>query len=391
MRKILSRRLQSSAGKKSSRLKPAVHIIVLSAIALAGLALAQVPIDVPTDGAGHYIVWDAFTSSGNEDMLALIDGDSIVGWLSHTVDGSAPEPMYGIDTDTFAVIRHGERMIHFDVRPPHSWIDSLDTISFSPIWLVSWGAMDTTHRDGEGWGLKGYWVQYTIDSVTGIWYDWFINSDQTDAYFGPTSPVEVEDGHRYYFRVRSEDLNTNVEGFRTFDRYVLYQEPSLRFSVKNLRDDVDWTVTDTYTIGEDNIVSPTSDDVFIIKNLSIIDSINIAVKAFPYAIPEYFNWELADYPDTVKFALRAIFNDDGSPPTEAQFSDPDNIIRDTFIVADENMFGPRGFGIAPVWTDSLSRTDNLWLELMIPTWSYVFGDTTDIQMILQLRAIPVTH
>jgi len=282
-------------------------------------------------------------------------------------------------------------MFHFDLYPPISVMDSLDTISYSPVWVVSWHGADTNYHSGEGWGLRGFTIQWTTDSTTGIWHNWFTLTDREEAYFGPVAPVVVEDEHTYFFRVFAEDLNINVENYDEFDQYVFYKEPNLGFSIKNLEDGNDWSVPDTFDIGIDTIISPRQEDVLIVKNLSIIDSIDIGVRALGMALPNYLNWRLRDYPDTCVFSLRTIFNNSATPPSLAEFADPNNIVRDTFIVADETRFGPYGYGIAPVWMDSLSRTDNIWLELMLPRWTYVFGETSNVQIIMQFKARPVTH
>ena len=365
----------------------AIFIIIFGTISLM---FPEVPPDSPTDGSGTYITWDCFSSSGSESHARISrDGDA-VAFVRHTIDGGN-DPAYILEgTDTVAWVRHGERYIDYDVRKPFSWMDSLDTISYSPQWMVYWGGIDTTYEDGEGWGLRGYTVQYAIGSPDSTWHDWFTNVGFTMALFGPSSPVVVQDSTRYYFRVRTEDRNTNIEDEHYYDQWVEYIQPNLSFSVKNLEGGNDWTVDETLGIGEDSVVAPTYQNVFIVKNLSILDSIDIALRSFPYAFPLYMNWTLSDYPDTNQFSLRAIFNDDATPPTIAEFNSPDNIVRDTFIVANDARFGPRGFHIQPVWMDSLSRTDNLWLEMQLPPWSYAYGETTAVQLILQLKAISVT-
>ncbi len=366
---------------------------VLPLVLLGAMATAfcQVPPGAPTDGAGHYITWDAFTSSGTDFLASVWRGDSVVARVAHSIDGGSTTPSFGTSaTETLAVVRHGYRFIDFDVRKPYSYIDSLDTISYAPQWLVSWGGMDTTYEDGEGWGLRGFTVEYAVGSPESTWFTWFSNVNFTEAMFGPSSPVVVQDSTKYYFRVRAEDLNTNAEDEHYYDQWVLYIAPSLRFSVQNLEGGKDWTVRDTLAIGEDSLASPTAQDVFIVKNLSILDSIDMALRSYSVALPMRLGWELADYPDTNKFALRAIFNDDPTPPSPSDFAATTNIVRDTFIVANDSIFGPGGYHIKPVWADSLSRTDNLWLQFQLPTWSYTYGETTDVQLILQLKAIPVT-
>ena len=355
------------------------------------VVLCQVPPDAPTDGAGTFITWDGFSSGGTALLASAFRADTVKARFAHTIDGGSVTPMFGLSGgDTIGWVRSGFRSIDYDVRKPHSWTDSLDTISYSPQWIVSWGGIDTTHEDGEGWGLRGYTVQYAIGSPDSTWYNWFTFVNFTAAMFGPSSPVVVQDSVRYYFRVVTEDLNTNAEDVRYYDQWVQYIAPNLSFSVRNLEGGKDWTIEETLEVGVDSIAAPTSQDVFIIKNLSILDSIDMAFRSYNVMMPLDIGWQLEDYPDTNKFAVRAIFNDNDFPPSDAEFASPNNIVRDTFIVANDTIFGPRGYHIRPVWTDSLSRTDNLWLQLQLPTWSYAYGGTTSVQLILQLKAILVT-
>ncbi len=386
---------QKAKGKrqKCGRGLPTLICSLLLAVCyllLATRVFAEVPPNSPTDGAGTYITWDCFSSSGSERHARITRNDTVFAFVRHTIDGGGAPVFAMSGTDTICWVRRGERYIDYDVRKPFSWIDPLDTISYSPQWLVYWGGIDTTLEDGEGWGLRGYTVQYAIGSPDSTWYNWFTNVGFTMAIFGPSSPVVVQDSVKYYFRVRTEDRNTNIEDEHYYDQWVQYFQPNLSFSVNNLEGGNDWTVDETLGIAEDSVVAPTYQDVFIIKNLSILDSIDMAIRSFPYAIPLYMNWTLADEPDTNIFALRAIFNDNGTPPTIADFNSDNNIVRDTFITADAVRFGPKGYHILPVWMDSLSRTDNLWLEMQLPPWSFAYGETTAVQLILQLKAISVT-
>ncbi|GEM_PF-1279095 len=352
---------------------------------------AQVPPGAPTDGSGTYIIWDGFSSPGTEKEFRLSKEGDIVGYMRNTVDGEFATPVVGVSgSDTVAWIRGSERYIDYDVRKPFSRIDSLDTVSYAPFWLVTWGGMDTTHEDGEGWGIAGYTVEYSIGSPDGPWRTWFSDVDFTTAMFGPEEPVAVQESVKYYFRVKCYDYNTNYEdGHPTYDQWTQYLQPKLAFSVRNLEDSTDWTVRDTFQIGVDTVIHPHNSDVFIVKNRSIYYPIDIGVKGVKYAIPTRLDWELEDYPRMNKFGLRAVFNDNPYPPSHAYFMNPNNIVRDTFIVANDSIYGPGGYDIQPVTDpDSLRRTENLWLEVLLPTWSTTYGETTDVLFIMQFKAVP---
>ena len=354
------------------------------------LVHAQVPPGSPTDGSGTYIIWEGFSSPGTEKEFRLMKEGDIVGYMRNTVDGEFLTPVYGLSgSDTIAWVRGSERYIDYDVRIPHSWIEPMDTISYTPYWIISWAGMDTTHEDGEGWGIAGYTVEYSIGSPEGPWHTWFSDVDFTSAMFGPDEPVAVQESTKYYFRVKSHDYNTNYESEHFYDVWVEYLKPKLAFSVRNLEDSTDWTVEETLEIGVDSIVHPRPDDVFIVKNRSVSYAIDIGVKAVRYAIPLNLNWELRDYPSTNRFGLRAIFNDNPTPPSHSAFMNPDNIVRDTFIIANDSLYGPGGYNLQPLSDpDSLRRTDNLWIEVLLPTWSTDYGDTSNVLFIMEFKAVP---
>lgn len=96
--------------------------------------------------------------------------------------------------------------IKFDNTPPISSVSSLSQYQTILSFIVQWSG-----DDGSGCGLQSYDVQYK--DGTGSWSDLLTNTTSTSETFSPTSPVPVQDGHTYYFRVRVKDNVGNQEDY----------------------------------------------------------------------------------------------------------------------------------------------------------------------------------
>lgn len=71
---------------------------------------------------------------------------------------------------------------------------------------VSWSATD---QGPAGLRSNPYSVSYNVDG--GDWRDWITATYSTTATFGPTSPITVEDGYTYCFRMGAVDKAGNVQ------------------------------------------------------------------------------------------------------------------------------------------------------------------------------------
>jgi len=93
--------------------------------------------------------------------------------------------------------------ITIDTIGPVSWILATPDGRERRI-LVEWGA----HDPPPGTWAVAYDVQYRTTD-TGPWQPWLTNTTDTSAYFGPGSPIPVEFGTPYFFRVRARDYVGN--------------------------------------------------------------------------------------------------------------------------------------------------------------------------------------
>jgi hypothetical protein len=92
-----------------------------------------------------------------------------------------------------------------DLEPPQAVVDCPPSTT-EESFTVNWSA--TTDL---GAGLRStdpYSVSYQVDG--GEWQDWIIATSAVTAIFGPDSPVTVEYGHTYCFRLRAVDKAGNV-------------------------------------------------------------------------------------------------------------------------------------------------------------------------------------
>ncbi|RKZ30828.1 hypothetical protein DRQ33_07585 [bacterium] len=304
----------------------------------------------------------------------------------------------GTTSDTFLtdgsslILYPGYRYVELDLRKPISRIDSTDTITHSPSFLISWSGEDTTTEDGEGWGIRYYDVEYAVEDST-AWNTWFTGVTFTSAMFGPTSPVTVKQDSTYYFRVRAYDLATNEEDTHsTYDQWVIYKPIVLSFRVYNPTSDTAiWAVSDTFDPGE--TVTMTSGDVLLVENTSL-DSIELALSGTNFAIDTTTGqpyWELTEDPGNDQFSLRGHFDDEATPPVT--FTSSDAII-DSWRYAKDGWFGGPSHGwLAPNDGSHTAEqySDNLWLQVLLPTSVTQHGDTIVYQFMVNVKGMSITR
>ncbi len=337
--------------------------------------------------AQYTLSWFAVTNGGTEFPNGrLTSGYKLADNIGNS--GSASDTVL-TDGSSF-MLYPGYRYVDLDLRKPFSSIDSTDTISHSPSFVISWTGEDTTVEDGEGWGIRYYDVDYAVNNPS-AWNSWFTGVTFTSAVFGPSSPVSVQPDSIYYFRVKAYDLATNVEDdHSTYDQKVAYKPITLAYRVYNpYSDTAIWAPSDTYDVG--NTVSMENSDVLIVKNLST-DSIELALDAYSSAIDTSTGqpyWSLDDNPGKDQFALRAHFSDDATPPTTYTSSDA---VRDTFLWAKDGWFGGPTHGyLAPndgiPAHDSTQYTENLWMQVILPTSITQHGDTVVYKFMVNLKGM----
>lgn len=61
-------------------------------------------------------------------------------------------------------------------------------------------------------GIAFYDLEYRV-GVRGDWKSWMTGISTLSASFGPSTPVIVQPGFTYYFRVRAGDQAGNLESF----------------------------------------------------------------------------------------------------------------------------------------------------------------------------------
>jgi len=116
------------------------------------------------------------------------------GTITVTISDLLDNPAY----QTFDYIR--------DTEPP-TVVVACPAVWSEPSWSVSLSGGDPPPDPS---GFKHFDVQYKVES--GDWQGWFItDTSEIEATFGPTSPVPVEDGKTYYFKVEAEDNVSNVQ------------------------------------------------------------------------------------------------------------------------------------------------------------------------------------
>jgi hypothetical protein len=99
--------------------------------------------------------------------------------------------------------------ITLDTTAPSSSASSPASTSV-PSFNVTWSGTDGLS------GIATYDVQYRVGS-SGTWTTWLPGTSGTSAVFGPTSPVVIENGETYYFRVRARDNAGNLEDYSDGD------------------------------------------------------------------------------------------------------------------------------------------------------------------------------
>ncbi len=333
-------------------------------------------------GQTYNLSWGAFTNGGTEFPNARWGGPYKLA--DNVGRGTSETDTILTDLSSY-VLYPGYRFVELDLRYPTSWIDSMDTITHSPSFVVSWGGVDTTIEDGEGWGIRYYDVQYAVNDST-VWYDWYTGVSFTSAVFGPTSPVVVREDTTYYFRVKAYDLATNEEpDHPSYDQKTKYVPAAISFMVYNPNSGLPIWSADTADPGQ--TVSMDSADVLVIKNLGD-DTLTLALRGFPVAEDTAHHnpvWTLADFAGKDTFALRAHFSDDPRPPLTYTSTDA---VRDTFIFADAGYYGGPTHGVLYSYSsgDSTAFSENLWLQVLLPTSVSVYGDTTVYQFTVQLKA-----
>jgi hypothetical protein len=91
-----------------------------------------------------------------------------------------------------------------------SQVDTLPEFAGAKQFRVRW------RRTDQGQGTRRYDIQYR-DGNSGSWVTWLSNTASTSAWFGPTSPITVTEGHTYYFRSRARDGQDNLEPYPAGD------------------------------------------------------------------------------------------------------------------------------------------------------------------------------
>jgi len=334
----------------------------------------------------YNLVWGAFTNGGTEFPDAR--WSSAYKLADNVGRGTSSTDTILSDGANYNLYP-GYRYVELDLRYPISWIDSTDTITHAPSFVISWGGVDTTIEDGEGWGIRYYDVDYAINDSS-AWTNWFTGVTFTTALFGPSSPVTVYEDTVYFFRVRAYDYATNEEPEHTpYDQKIIYQSVPIEFSVYNPTSGQPIWSADTFDPGQ--TVSMTANDVLIVENQGA-DTLVLSLRAYPVAydtLHHISTWALDDYAGTDTFALRAEFNDNTTPPVTFG---ADDIITENFIATDEgsgHYGGPTHGKLLPNTgspADSLQFSDKLWLQLHLPTTVTTYGDTTVYKFTVQLKA-----
>lgn len=354
---------------------------LIFAILIGALATGLIA-DWPS-GGGYQLRWGAVTNGGTE-------GDDRTSSSGYRVSDNLGNASFYTDsfmTDgTNYINRPGYRKVDWDERYPLTSVNDLgaDTISSAPNFPISWGGADTTIEDGFGWGIRFYDVQYKRED--GAWQDWHIQTVLTSDVFGPSAPTTVYEDSTYYFRCRAYDLPGNVEPWPTspdYQAWARYEEQILEWVVVNQADSNDWTIEDSLSYGYTATME--SGDLFIVKNNGDID-IDMGIKGYPAT-----GWDLEEAPGIDEYALRGYFDDNPTPPTTFTLNDA---VYDTgFTWATgrgtdaDTLYGPGGWGIQESTADSVFRTENLWLQLQLPTEVSAWTPTQVIRLDLKAKAV----
>jgi len=346
----------------------------------AGVLVVTAIADWPA-GGGYQLRWGALTNGGTE-------GDERMAPSGLRVSDNLGNSSFTTDSfltgGTF-INRPGFRKVDWDERYPFTTVNDLgpDTISSAPNFPISWGGADTTTEDGIGWGVRFYDIQYRMNA--GSWEDWHIQTVLGSDVFGPYVPDTVWEDSTYYFRCRAYDLPGNVEPWPTAPEYqawARWEQQTLEWVVVNQLDSNDWTIEDTLTFGYTATME--GGDLFIVKNNGTV-AIDMGIKGYPAT-----GWDLEQYAGIDRYALRGRFNDDPTPPVSFELADA--VYDSGFTWATgratdpDTLYGPGGWSIEGATADSVDRTENMWLQLRIPTEVSTWTPTQVIRMDLKAKA-----
>jgi hypothetical protein len=130
-------------------------------------------------------------------------------------------------------------------------VDTVAPVSFvtaspeeaSRRFLVEWHADDATTS------VKGYDVEYRVNG--GSWTSWLSDTTLPSKYFGPDSPVRVETGNFYEFRVRARDyVNNQGEWSRPWGGSVTRRFVFLPIIINNYDASIPFAVFDGFETGK---------------------------------------------------------------------------------------------------------------------------------------------
>ncbi len=332
------------------------NIMLIAAITLvATLCMAW-----PTGGP-YELRWGSYTNGGTETEPRVSSG----GYVLTDNLGHASTVTDSFLTDGTAYKhRPGYRKVEWDEQPPITMVNHNDSLWNTPGFVITWGGEDTTTSDGIGWGIRYYDVEFRRGPA-GEWKPWLTNSTFTSGLFGPFVPDTVFEDTVYYFQCRAHDLPGNVEEWPpTWQAWARYNSTTLDWTVYNYDGENYWTISDS--IGLNETVTADSANVFLVKNTGT-ETIDIGIKGSPAT-----GWDLGATRGINRYGLRAYFNDDNTPPLVFDFEDA--VLDTGFAWSSATVFGPGGFEIQDADADSVLRTENLWLQLLMPTelthWTY---------------------
>jgi hypothetical protein len=158
--------------------------------------------------------WDATTdNAGGSGLLGYFLGTSIppTSFYSPTITAATWDT--GADGLFTFYLAAGDNVantslastepITVDTKAPVAWIQATPDSRQKNI-LVEWGADDPA----PGTWIVSYDVEYRV-TETGPWQPWLTDTTDTNALFGPDTPIEIEFNTSYYFRVRARDYVGN--------------------------------------------------------------------------------------------------------------------------------------------------------------------------------------
>lgn len=186
--------------ERSTAMKFSVQALVTIAIVL--ITIASTTVAQYGSSASYNLQWKVIETGGNEgDDITSTNYrlSSCIGQPTPVISG----PTSSLNYDFYP----GFRKIDLDLRYPYSWFTMMIEYAPDTSFEMRWAAVDTTIEDGQGWGVWNYDVQYKIGA--GTWTDWLVDTEDTMATFGSETPVDVEPGQVYHFRLRAQDKARN--------------------------------------------------------------------------------------------------------------------------------------------------------------------------------------